>query len=174
MEKKTDEALVVEIQEGNILAFETLVGRYQRGLLSFVYRIVWDEKTAEEVVQDAFFSVYRSIGSIDTSKKFSTYMFTLAKNAAISALRKRKPSVKLEEMMWVEDDEPFYEKLLRDDLHESVSAAIQSLPHKYQQVIDLYYFQDLSYEEVSQKLKLPVNTVRTHLKRAKEALKKKL
>lgn len=174
MKQKTDIELVQAIQSGNILAFEELVSRYQRGLLSFSNRVVRDEKTAEEVVQDAFFRVYTSIHSIDTSKKFSTYLFQIAKNTAISTLRKHRPQSPLTEMLASDDDINLYEVLAQKDEAQRVRAAVLRLPAAYRNVVDLYYFHDLSYEEVGNRLKLPLNTVRTHLKRAKTALKELL
>ncbi|HUD20359.1 MAG TPA: RNA polymerase sigma factor [Patescibacteria group bacterium] len=174
MYETNDRELVVAIQKGNIIAYEKLVVRYQRGLFVFVMRIVHDEAVASEVVQDALFNVYRHISRVDPERKFSTYMFEIAKNTAFSAIRSKKATVSLEEIVDIEDDEPFIEQIFRSDRIASVKLAVSHLPQKYKRVITLYYFHELSYEEVSRELHIPVNTVRTHLKRAKVALRKKL
>src|SRR5437868_10882522 len=108
MDKKTDLELVLAIQEGDILAFEVLVKRYQYGLLAFTYRIVHDEATAQEVVQDAFVKVYKYVDRVDPARKFSTYLFEITKNTAISALRAKKHTVSLEEVGEIAQDESFY------------------------------------------------------------------
>jgi RNA polymerase sigma-70 factor (ECF subfamily) len=172
MQKTSDEALVRQIQEGSILAFEILVKRYQTGLSHFVYRIVFDEKTAEEVVQDSFFSVYKSVDRIDTHRKFSTYLFTIAKNQAISALRSLKKTVSLEEETAIETDESIYEKLSAQERHDGIKTALGQISQHNRQIIELYYFADLSYEEIARKVKLPINTVRTRLRRGKAELQK--
>lgn len=172
MNRKTDEELVTAVQQGDITSYEELVTRYQRGLSSFVMRFLHDEPLAADVVQESLFKVYQVIDSIDTTKKFSTFVFEIAKNNAISLLRKQKKNISLEDAADFADDESFIEQYLLADLADSVRTAVHKLPKKYRDVITLYYFDDLSYEEVSKTLQLPINTVRTHLKRAKDQLKK--
>ncbi len=173
MNPKTDAELVDAICEGDVLSFEVLVKRYQRGLFHFVHRMLRNQHDSEEVVQDTFFRVYRSIEYVDTTKKFSTYIFEIAKNNAISLLRKHKKHISLNQIE-LQDDEKVYEEFARDELGNSVRRAVRHLDEKYRKAVVLYYFDDLSYEEVSKKLKVPINTVRTHLRRAKEELRKLL
>lgn len=170
----SDNQLVEQIKEGNILAFEELVRRYQRRLLSFAYRITHDEQAAEDVVMEALFNLYKTIDHVDTTRKFSSYIYSIAKNTAISFLRKQKHEVSLDETIIGEVDETMYEHLAREDERDRIARAVKTLDKRYQNVIDLYYFKDLSYVEVGKKLHIPINTVRTHLLRAKEALKKVL
>jgi len=80
--------------------------------------------------------------------------------------------VTLEDLELIDEDETVYEKLERKDDVVTVKNAIRKLEKKYQTVIKLYYFEDLSYKEIAARLGLPVNTVRTYLRRAKEVLKK--
>lgn len=175
MTEKADEELVRSIQQGDVLAFEILVKRYQRRLFSFVFHIIYDVHAAEEVVQDALFSVYQSIDRVDVAKKFSSYLFTIAKNTAISYLRRQKQTVSLGEIEELaSEEETLYEELIEAEKQHRVRQSLLALEEKYRRVISLYYFDDLSYEEISQKLKLPVNTVRTHLLRAKQQLKEVL
>lgn len=171
MSEKTDETLVAQIQAGDILAFETLVKRYQKRLFSFVYRIVGDQFASEEVIQDTFFNIYKTIDRIETNRKFSTYLFTVAKNNTISYLRRKHKTTSLTDQE-IDEDENIYEKLITSEKRHAVNLALAKLEIKYRQVLKLYYFEDLSYEQISSKLKVPLNTVRTQLKRAKEALKK--
>ncbi len=168
---QTDSELVLAIQNGDLTAFELLVKRYQFGLHIFVNRIVHDSDAATDVVQDSFISLYKAIDSVDTKKKFSTFLFEIAKNKSISYLRTRKRFVSLDSIAELIDDESFIEKYLRKEVMLSVRRAVSSLPEKYKKVIRLYFFEELSYEEISSTLHLPINTVRTHLKRAKEQLK---
>jgi RNA polymerase sigma-70 factor (family 1) len=174
MNMKTDIELVISIREGDILAFEEIVKRYQRSLYFFVMGIVHDEAASLDVVQESLFKIYQVIDRVDVTKKFSTYLFEIAKNNAISYLRKNKRTVSIEHIAELEDDEPFIEKFLRQDLAELVQKAVRSLPKQYRTVITLYYFEDMSYEEISNIVHLPINTVRTHLKRAKEKLQKQI
>ncbi len=174
MDPKPDEELVREVQDGSISAFEILVKKYENRLISFIYRILNNRADAEEVVQDTFFNVYLTIDRVDVSRKFSTYLFEIAKNQAISLLRKKHADLVLEDETAIETDEKIYEGLIRKEQRENIGLEVAKLEAKYRRVVQLYYFDDLSYEEISAKLKLPVNTVRTHLLRAKEILRKNI
>lgn len=172
MKDEKDEELIREIQEGSIKAYEVIVRSYQGKLFSFVCRLVGKEEEAEEIIQDALFSVYKTIDRIDITKKFSTYIFEIAKNTAISYLRKRKITIPLEDYNLVDLEESIYEKMVKENERNDLQKAIDKLDQKYQRIIRLYYFDDLSYEEIGSKLKIPTNTVRTHLYRAKDNLRK--
>lgn len=171
MDDKTDEALVGQIQSGDVLAFEILVKRYQKRLFSFVYRVVRDQFASEEVIQDTFYNIYKTIDRIETNRKFSTYLFSAARNQAISYLRSIHKTIPITEQE-IDDDESIYEKLIAIEKKQTVNQALSKIESKYRRVLKFYYFDDLSYEQISSKLKLPLNTIRTHLKRAKDALKK--
>lgn len=174
MQKIRDEMLVSEVAEGNISAFEELVIRYQKKLHSFVCYIVRDEAAAQDVVQETFISLYKTIDRIDTDKKFSAYLFSITRNNAISYLRSRKVHVPLEAAEKVAGNDNLELRLEEKDDNRRIQAALDIIDHKYKEVIMLYYFDDLSYEEIAGNLGVPVNTVRTHLKRAKEALRRVL
>ncbi|MBI3576692.1 sigma-70 family RNA polymerase sigma factor [Candidatus Gottesmanbacteria bacterium] len=169
---KLDEELVKEVQEGSIRAFEDLVRRWQNRLLSFTYRFLGDEQEAQDVVQDALFNLYKTIDRVDTTKKFSSYVYVVVRNTTMSYMRKRKPEVSLADIDVAQESLSFEEKLIAESARTSIKTALATLEPKYREIIRLYYFDQLSYEEVSRKLKLPINTVRTHLRRAKEKLQK--
>lgn len=171
MTHKNDNELILFIREGDVLAYEELVKRYQRGLYAFVFRIIHDEAASHDIVIDTLYKVYQNIDTIDVTKKFSTYVFEIAKNASFSFFRSHKHHASLEDIAGVEAEESFLEQLYRGDSARDVRTAVSKLEKKYRNVIRLYYFEDLSYEEVGKKLRLPINTVRTHLSRAKQKLK---
>ncbi len=171
MSENSDEEIVKQIQEGEVLLFETLVRRYQKRLLYFTKRLVGDEKNAEEIVQDTFLKTYLSMGRIDPKRRFSTFIFEVTKNTAFSFLRKKKLEMPLSDENLINEQETNMEKLEKETEKRSVQGALSKLPEHYQKAVRLYYFQDLSYEEISRKLRVPINTVRTHLRRAKAQLK---
>lgn len=172
MRNIADETLVTQVQEGNIGAFEELVRRYQRKLYRFVIRIVPEHHIAEDIVQEACIRLYTSIEQVDTTKKFSSYFYAITRNVTMTFLREKKHDVSFEKVNFLATEESPDTQLIRFDERHRVHQAIASLNTKYKKVISLYYFENLSYEEISRKLKFPINTVRTHLKRAKEALRK--
>lgn len=174
MKTISDEALVRDIQEGSISAFEELIARYQKKLHSFVTYLVRDDVTAQDIVQDSFIGLYKTIDRVDTSKKFSTYLFSLTRNHAISYLRGHKVHIPLEHASDMPASGSPEMELEQKDMEKRIESALLEIDEKFSQVIRLYYYDNLSYEEVGKALGIPVNTVRTHLRRAKSALRKAL
>jgi RNA polymerase sigma factor (sigma-70 family) len=148
-----------------------LVRRFEKKLYMFVFGIVKREDDAKDVVQDTFIRVYEHVDRFDVRRNFSAYLYASAKNEAISLLRKRKHSVSLEDIELVDEKQKPEEALMTKSTNEALHRAIGTLDGKYQRVVRLYYFHDLSYEEIAHRLSLPLNTVRTYLRRAKIQLK---
>lgn len=174
MNSRTDEELIREIQGGSIVSYEEMVKRYQQRLFRFAMKFVFNESDAEEIVQDTFMAVYVHIDRIDYKQKFYSYIFAIAKNFAISCLRSKKQSISLENIEIAIEDEMMYEHLSQKDQHDDIAKVLSSLDEKYRSILTMYYFEDLSYEEMSQKTHIPLNTVRTRLRRAKDEVKKLL
>jgi len=172
MYQTSDEALVRDVQEGDISAFEVLVGRYQHKLHSFVTYLIHDPQAAQDVVQESFISLYKAIDSVDTARKFSSYLYSIARNFAISYLRSHVSHAPLTEAEHIPADRHPETILMEKDERRRIERALDIIDTKYKKVISLYYFDDMSYEEMSTRLHLPVNTIRTHLRRAKDALRK--
>lgn len=172
METKTDEKLVALVKEGDIASYEELVRRYLKPLSSYAYRVVGSRALAEEAVSDALFSVYKTIDRIDTKKKFSSYVFAVTRNSAISLVRREKQGLPLNEDVLTADDTEVYERMVQKDTEREIRQAVSALPPKYKSVVQLYYFHEISYSEIGKRLQIPVNTVRTHLNRAKKLLRK--
>jgi RNA polymerase sigma-70 factor (ECF subfamily) len=173
MNRPTDEELVRMVQEGDIIAYEVLVRRYQQRLFAFINRFVRSDKDSEEIVQDSLVKLYINIGAVDTGKRLSSYLFGIAKNTAYTHLRKRSiPKIPLDDVEELETDARIYENLVQAENTEAVRKALSDMDSKYRKILKLYYFNDLSYEEISDRESLPLNTVRTRLRRAKDSLKR--
>ncbi len=171
MKSSSDEQLVQEVQQGNIPAFEALVNKYQHKLISFVVSVVRDHHAAQDIVQETFIHLYKTIERVHTDQKFSSYLYAIARNQAISFLRKRKTHVDISQAEDIAgEDSPELYAQQRDE-QDRVESALAQIDKKYRKVLTLYYYDNLSYEEISKVLHLPVNTIRTHLRRAKAALK---
>lgn len=174
MNSALDEQLVEEVKDGNIEAFEILLKRYSGKILGFVWKILHDRYLSEETVQDSFFSLYKSIDRVDTKRKFSSYLYKIAKNKAIEKLRTKKNELTLNEKIIASGDDNIYDKIIRSEDKTSVREAVNSLEKKYKDPITLYFFENLSYNQIAERLSIPINTVRTRIKRGKEALRKRL
>jgi RNA polymerase sigma-70 factor (ECF subfamily) len=174
MDNSIDSELVKRIREGDVLGFEQFVRRYQKRLWFFVSKILYSTSNVEEVVQDTLFSFYRSIEKVDTTKTISTYVFAIAKHAAIDRIRKEKKTVRLDDIDLAYEDETLYEQLTQKDDVKKVHEAMKKVTQPQERILRLYFFEELSYEEISRTLKMPMNTVRTNLRRAKAAIGKVL
>ena len=169
-----DGDLVAMTLRGNPDAFATLVGRYDRAVYHLAYRTLHDVEEARDATQEAFFKAFRSLRTFKPGAKFSTWIFAIAYHACCDRLNRRK-RYSSEELPDRADAAPGPEQqAIALDEAQRLRAAIEALPEKYRAVITLYHLQGRQYEEIAEVLGLPMGTVKTHLFRAKEALRKLL
>jgi RNA polymerase sigma-70 factor (ECF subfamily) len=182
LEALDDNALVTSYLGGATRAFDLLVERYQSRLLNFVYRTVGDRERAEDLVQEVFVRVHRHLARFDRSKKFSTWIYTIASNLAKNELRNRarNPLVYFQTMTsgWDDEDRPleFEDTNARPDdafdrkhLRELVDAAVRRLPTHHRTVFVLRELEGRSYEEIAEITKCNLGTVKSRLNRARSA-----
>ena len=178
MDKKfiyTDEELIGRFQNGDEQAYIELANRYRDRLMSFVYRFVNDSVVAEDIVQDTLVKLYTHKDYYRNIAKFSTWIYTIAGNLAKTELRKnkRRKVTNLSEMGkddWQYDipsDEDTAKKVHGQFIGEQIQKAIQSLPDHFREVIILRDIQELSYEEVSSIVEVPLGTVKSRINRAR-------
>ncbi len=163
-----DEQLLGLVSRQNVRALETLDKRYSPRALGLALRILQDRDLAEQVVQDAFWRVWRKAEQYEQKKgRFSTWLFTIVHNLAIDHIRQRRGSVSLDEP---EQAETIESQAADSDMDETISrqldgaqvrAALSSLPDSQRQVIELVYFEGLSHRQVAKKLSTPLGTVHT-------------
>jgi RNA polymerase sigma-70 factor, ECF subfamily len=169
-----DGELVTMTLGGNSSAFTTLVERYDRAVYHLAYRTLHDVEEARDVAQEAFFKAYRSLHTFKAGAKFSTWIFAIAYHACCDRLNRRK-RYSNDEMPETADATPGPEaQAIALDQARRLRDAIDRLPEKYRAVITLYHLQGKQYEEIASVLGLPMGTVKTHLFRAKEQLRKYL
>ncbi len=174
MTEPSDGDVVAQALGGNPDAFATLVERYDRAVYHLAYRTVRDVEEARDATQEAFFKAYRSLHTFKPGAKFSTWIFAIAYHACCDRLNRRK-RYSNEEMPERADPGPGPEgQAVALDEARRLRAAIDALPEKYRAVVTLYHLQGHQYEEIAQVLGLPMGTVKTHLFRAKEQLRKLL
>lgn len=169
-----DGALVAATLAGQTEAFGTLVERYDRAVYNLALRTLRDGEEAKDATQEAFFKAFRSLRTYKPTAKFSTWIFSIVYHACCDRLarRKRYSDAELPDRA---DPNPGPELLAeRRDETARLRTAIDALPEKYRIVITLYHLQGRQYEEIARVLDLPMGTVKTHLFRAKELLRKRL
>jgi len=177
-----DSAVVAAFLGGDERAFQELVERYQTRLLNFIYRTIGDRERAEDLVQEVFIRVYRHLHRFDTSKKFSTWAYTIASNLAKNELRNRSrnPLVLFQTITknWQDDDRPlqFEDATTRPDdlyrkrhLRQLVERATAQLPEHHREVFVLRELEGKSYEEIAEITSCNLGTVKSRLNRARNS-----
>ncbi len=184
----TDHALLEGTLAGDEDAFAELVGRYRNQITSYIYRMVNDYDTAVDLAQETFIRVYRAAGRYQTTHAFSTYIYRIATNVAISELRKRKrrrlvsltgllTSPDGEELM---DFQPVDEKPLQDialidaEKRAVIKRAISTLPDRYRAPLVLRDVEGKSYDEIAAILQTSEGTVKSRINRARNFLRDKM
>ncbi|MCP4727244.1 MAG: sigma-70 family RNA polymerase sigma factor [bacterium] len=179
----TDEHLIEKFKEGDIYAYNELVRRYKDQLVNFAYRFLGDKDDAEDIVQETFLRVYRKKDAYKSVAKFSTWIYTITGNLAKTELRRRKRRKILSLSNIGYEDKDFdlkdtesgpEEKVDKVISNRIIQDAIQSLPEKFKEVIIFRDIQELSYEEISSIVKIPLGTVKSRVNRGRLKLKEKL
>lgn len=177
-----DSAVVSAFLNGEERAFSELVERYQARLLNFVYRTIGDREKAEDLVQEVFIRVYRHLHRFDRSKKFSTWVYTIASNLAKNELRNRSrnPLVLFQSISknWQDEERPMQfedtanrpDDLYRKrDIREKVEEAVERLPEHHRNVFVLRELEGKSYEEIAEITHTNLGTVKSRLNRARNS-----
>ena len=177
-----DRSLVGRILGGERDLFTVLVSRYEKRIINYVYRITHRYEEAHDLAQEIFVKVYLALDRYDPKYQFSTWLFRIAQNSAIDALRKKsiaevpltrptddEPSGK--EREFADDGVSPYRALKNKQLSAAIDDAVGKLPADYRELIQLRHFAELSYEEIASMKKLPLGTVKNKLFRARNLLK---
>ena len=177
LDDKTDEELAALAQGNNEDAFGVLMERYQSRLLRYGMKFLSDNSHIEDIVQDVFIKAYQNILSFDTARKFSPWIYRIAHNDLVNALRKkhREPLAFVDFDTLVAHPAYKYDPVRDEDLgmmKKIIAAGLETIPSHYKEIIILYFIEELSYQEIADVLHIPTGTVGIRLRRGKEALKK--
>src|SRR3954469_23051188 len=181
-EQLDDRALVARILEGDRDRFTELVSRYQKRGITYAYRITHRYEDAHDMAQEIFVKVYLALDRYDPKYQFSTWLFRIAQNSAIDALRTKSVSEgplarpagddeNSKEREFADDGISPYRALKNKQLSAAIDGAVGNLPPDYRELIQLRHFAEMSYEEIATMKKLPLGTVKNKLFRARNLLK---
>ncbi len=166
----SDEALAVRAAAGDHAAFEALVRRHAGPLLAFCRRLLGDATEAEDKVQEAFLRAYRGLDRFDPSRRFSSWLYRIAQNACVDALRARREWAPIEEV-----DPPGGEaQPLGPEASPHVARAVGDLPARQRAVLHLKYALGLDAVEIAERLDMTPGNVRVVLHRAVKLLRERL
>ncbi|HEY2747345.1 MAG TPA: sigma-70 family RNA polymerase sigma factor [Polyangia bacterium] len=170
--------LVERAREGDVAAFERLIASYQPKVYTFAFAFTGSPDVAQDLAQDALVKVYKSLGSFRFQSAFSTWLYSIVKNTYLDAVKSRAGRERaLEEPLTERDVADLHEaataeeRLLAKESRRTVLRALRQVPVAYRTVVALADVQGLGYEEIAGALGVPVGTVKSRLKRGRDALK---
>ena len=182
-----DAALMLRVKRGDRRAFEALVDKYQRPILNLIYRTVGDAAEAEDLAQSTFVQVFRSAHRYRDSAKFSSWLYTIARNLCLNELRRRSrhPADSLDATHPENEDQPLHplpdgrgtsppDALLHQELEAKIQEALNALPPNQRIAVALCRQEDLSYEDIAQVLGCSVSATKSLIHRGRETLKQRL
>jgi RNA polymerase sigma factor (sigma-70 family) len=172
----TDSDLVNKCLSGEQEAFSEIVTRYKKLIYSVVYNMISDKQEVNDISQEVFIRIYKSLNRYNPEYKFSTWTVKIATNLCLDTLRKKKfDSVSIDEMIDVSSSVDTPEgKYIKKEKSERIRKAIAELPDKYRVPILLFHQNGLSYEEITGILNEPMTIVKNRLYRARLMLREKL
>jgi RNA polymerase sigma-70 factor (ECF subfamily) len=178
MSEKTDEMIASEVQEGDVSSFGVLMERYEEKLARYGRKFLADSDDIKDLVQEVFIKAYMNMQSFDTARKFSPWIYRIAHNEFVNAIKKKKSRITFSLSAFdtllphPAAKEDIESDAQRRELRGMLEKSLQSLDPKYREPLVLYYFEDLDYKEIGEILKMPVSTVGIRLQRGKGMLKK--
>lgn len=176
MADKLNQFTLLAVQYGDIAAFEELVFAYEKPIYSHLYRLVGRREDAEDLTQETFIKAYKHRLSLNPAGNVRAWLYRIATNTAYDWLRRQRrlPETvaveKADDAETIGHDEAYYQVEASADL----DRALQKLSPAHRTALLLFYREGQTYEEIAASMNLPLNTVKTHLRRAKIALRKVL
>lgn len=176
MQDLNDEQIVKQVQKGEIDAFGVLIARFDKKLLRYISRFVFDINEAEDILQNVFIKTYSNLNGFNFQYKFSSWIYRIAHNEVVNYIRKVS-KIKITIIDW---DVFFPIDVSRNKMSEDfdkekmehwIKQNIKELDQKYKEVLALYYFENMSYKDIADILKIPIATVGVRIKRAKNKIK---
>ena len=175
IENLSDEELIVKIREKDPELYAEIIQRYQNKLSHYLRKFIKDFDEIEDVLQDVFIKAYKNLYGFNPDKRFSSWIYRIAHNEAINHIKKyyNRGRISFDELEYeiIGEKMDLAERIDLKIDREKIGLAFNDLKLKYKEVILLYYFEDRSYEEISDILRMPVSTVGTYISRGKKQLK---
>jgi len=182
-----DAALMFRVKQGDTSAFAELVDKYKLPVINLAYRMLRDPAEAEDLAQNVFVQVYKAADRYQVNSKFSTWLFTIARNLSLNEIRRRSrhPAESLDVTHPEQEDQPLRqfedrktasppEVLLHGELEQKIEQALAELPESQRTAIVLCRQDELSYEDIAAVLGCSVSATKSLIHRGRETLKQKL
>jgi len=174
----SDEKLIGFIIDSDQEAFAFIIDRYESKLRAYIRRLTNNSLEVDDLVQQTLVNSFISLKSFDQNQKFSSWIYRIAHNLAINWLKKKKINIYLGQdenlARTIKADIDIHEEVSNQESIRLISEAVNSLPEKFKEPIILKYIEDKTYDEISEIIRKPKNTIGTLISRAKIMLKKEL
>ena len=168
----SENELLAKTAAGDENAFRELYDLTNKAIYFYLYRLLKDRESAEDVQIEVFTQVWKGANKFKGKSKVTTWIFGIARNLAMNELRKRKHHANIDDYQDISvEDKP---NLEAEDQKKIIKRAMSKITSKHREILDLVFFHEMNYQEVSDILHVPVNTVKTRVFYAKSAFKKKL
>lgn len=169
----SDEQLAIQSKKGDKKAFEELVKRFQKPIYTLCYRYIGNPTDAYDAAQETFIRLYKKLEFYNEDFNFKPWLYRIATNIAKDYLKKQKPWEELDFKLASSRGDPIA-NVEAKHLHSQINKALAKLPNKYRIALILRHIKQLEYQEIAEVLKLPLNTVKTHVRRGRELMRKEL
>ena len=169
-----DRIILEQIRAGQKELFRLLVKRHEQQVYGMGMSFFRNTENASDFTQDVFLKAYRSLPGFEGRSRFSTWLYKIAYNTAINSVKRSKDYRSLSENDTIPDGDTPERKVLQKVLREAVLEAVRDLPERFRVCVDLFFFYDCSLKEIETITGYTVNTVKSHIFRAKKLLQKKL
>ncbi len=179
--KKQNSELILRAQQQEQSAFSEILKSYSRAVYQIIYRMVKNQEDAEDIMIETFTKAFKNIERYEFDYNFSTWIFRIATNNSIDFLRKKRLQTVSINQAIGDEEGAYYLDIADTELNpqdqaiqkqriEILRTFVEKIPDKYQLLIELRYFKELSYQEIADELELPIGTVKAQLHRARELL----
>jgi len=169
-----DRIIVAQVVAGQKELFRLLVKRHEQAIYGMGISFFRNTEDASDFAQEVFLKTFRNLSRFEGRSRFSTWLYKIAYNTAINNITRKKDYHSLVEDETAPDNDTPERELLRSLARDAVREAITELPERFRVCVDLFFFYDRSYQEIEAITGFPVNTIKSHVFRAKKILREKL
>ena len=172
LKELTDEEVVLIVRSKDKNLYSLIIERYESKLFRYILNMVKDHDKATDILQESFIKAFTNLNGFDTNKKFSSWIYRIAHNESLNAIKKYGKEITMDEDFDFQSDENIEKDFEKNEVSLMVNDCLDKIPVKYSEPLSLFYIEEKSYEEISEILRLPMGTVATRINRAKILMKK--
>lgn len=173
--EQTDEMIAQLVQKGDIELFGVLIDRYEKRLAGYLKRFLRERTDITDIVQDIFIKAYTNIQSFDTTQQFSSWIYRIAHNEAVNFIKKKRslsfsffdPDYLIN---YFKDKDNVGENIERIETKKEIEQVLDDIPPHHKEILLLFFYEELSYKEISDVLKIPISSVGVKINRAKKVV----